>query len=509
MSAPRSRPRRLAARLKPRGNEQTAALNRIIGAIDVYLYANEHRTDGTRRSVYSGPNREALMGGPVPSGSDVATEWERLIHPADWPEHLAHRDRLRRGEPSTVRYRLRGYDGVTRWVRAHSVPHHVDGRVFVDGVVADVTREVEAEEALLHAEQELRRQVARNEFQALHDALTGLGNRRKLMVDLEEAVRTAGDQYPWLLVLFDLDGFKLYNDSFGHPAGDRLLARLGDRLRAAVADHSSAYRLGGDEFCVLSAVADLDAEALLEHLSVSLQEVGDGFAVSSSFGAVFLPAEAGSGEDALGLADQRLYQHKRQRSGQRGRAHDVLLQALLEREPELHGHTTDVAALAREIAGRLALEPEVQERVLHAALMHDIGKIAVPDSILRKEGPLDDDEWAYVREHTVVGERILAASPALVEVARVVRSTHERLDGTGYPDGLTGGAIPLEARIIAVCNAYSALTRERPYRHAVDPAEAMMEIARCAGTQFDPVVVTALHAVLESPRPASGSPSMP
>lgn len=167
------------------GADRVAALLRITGSIDDYLYTNEHLSDGSRRSVYSGDNRARVMGGAVPPGADVATEWERRIVPEDWPLHLAHRDRLRRGEPSEVEYRLLGYDGVTRWVSARTRPSRVDGRLFVDGIVSDITSRVEAEQALRASQEELRQQMELNAYQALHDALTGLANRRKLLIDLD------------------------------------------------------------------------------------------------------------------------------------------------------------------------------------------------------------------------------------------------------------------------------------------------------------------------------------
>ena len=168
--------------------DRTAALLRITGSIDDYLYTNEHLPDGSRRSVYSGANRERLMGGPTPPGADVATEWERLIVPEDWPLHLAHRERLRNGDPSEVTYRLLGYDGVMRWICARTRPSSVDGRLFVDGIVSDITARVEAEQALLATQEELRQQMQRNAHQASHDALTGLANRRKLLVDLDAMI---------------------------------------------------------------------------------------------------------------------------------------------------------------------------------------------------------------------------------------------------------------------------------------------------------------------------------
>ena len=226
---------------------------------------------------------------------------------------------------------------------------------------------------------------------AVTDHVTGLGNRRLFVERLERVAEDAHAGGRWLLVLFDLDGFKGYNDAFGHPAGDRLLARLGGKLERVGDGGVTAYRLGGDEFCLLSPASDVDLERLLDEASTALAERGEGFEVTSSF---------------------------------------------------------------------------------------------------------DDEEWEFVRRHTLVGERILAVSPLLRPIGRIVRSTHERWDGTGYPDGLAGEEIPFPARVICVADAYDAMRRERPYRPPLDERAALDELERCDGSQFDPLVVMALRASL-------------
>ncbi len=490
----------VARRRRQTAFEPAEAVFRVIGAIDDYLYTNEHCADGSRRSVFSGPNREKLMGGPLPPGLDVAAEWVRLIHPDDWENHLAHRDRLQAGEHSEVRYRMRGYDGVDRWIHARARPYRDGDRVFVDGIVSDVTAQVAAEEALADAQRALQELAGANEHQALHDPLTGLGNRRKLTTELDAACSRATDREPALLMLFDLDGFKSYNDTFGHPAGDALLVRLADRLERASGAANNAYRLGGDEFCVLASTNRADLESLISGTSSALVEEGDGFRIRSSFGAVFLPDEADKAADALHIADQRLYNEKRSRQAGRARTADVLMQVIRETEPDIEDHSVDVAGLAVAVGDRLGLDPEALERLDQAALFHDIGKIGIPDSILRKPGPLDAAEWQFVQRHTIIGERILSASPALRDVARIVRSTHERVDGTGYPDRLRGSEVPLEALIIAACNAFHSMTSDRPYRTRRSRAEALAELSANAGTQFDAAAVKALAGVLEESR---------
>ncbi len=174
----------------------------------------------------------------------------------------------------------------------------------------------------------------------------------------------------------------------------------------------------------------------------------------------------------------------------------ALLHVLRERQPDLEEHSTDVAELAVAVGRRLGLDPHACLLVRRAAELHDVGKAAIPDAVLNKPGPLDESEWAFMRRHTLIGERIVTRAEALAPVGPLIRSSHERWDGTGYPDGLHGEQIPLGARIVAVCDAYAAMTTDRVYRSAVAANEALAELRRCAGTQFDPKVVAAFAAVL-------------
>jgi two-component system cell cycle response regulator len=336
--------------------------------------------------------------------------------------------------------------------------------------------------------------------EALTDALTGLSNRRRLMLDLEREVRYASPEAPCALTLFDLDGFKQYNDRFGHPVGDALLARLGRKLADAVGNQGVAYRLGGDEFCLVAPLGELAAGLLTETAREALTDRGRGFEVGASCGMVIIPNEASDVSSALRLADQRLYREKGEgrRSVVTQQTSDALLQVLKECEPGLDGHLQVVAALAREVGGRLGVAGSELDELTRAAELHDVGKVALPASILRKPGPLDESEWSFVRQHTLVGDRILSAAPALSSLAHVVRASHEHFDGSGYPDGIAGEDIPLAARVVAVCDAYHAMTSDRPYRAALAHWEAMEELRRCSGRQFDPVVVAAFGELMES-----------
>jgi HD-GYP domain-containing protein (c-di-GMP phosphodiesterase class II) len=184
----------------------------------------------------------------------------------------------------------------------------------------------------------------------------------------------------------------------------------------------------------------------------------------------------------------------------------ALLEALALREPELHEHLEGVGSLAVEAGRMLGLRRDELDDLARAAQLHDLGKLAVPDEILQKPGPLDEREWAFVRQHTLVGERILRASPALRSVATVVRSSHEHWDGSGYPDGLSGDEIPLASRIVTACDAYHAMTSNRPYRQTSSPEEALNELMRLAGTQFDPNVVRIVVAHVRNTLEAERAP---
>jgi two-component system cell cycle response regulator len=327
--------------------------------------------------------------------------------------------------------------------------------------------------------------------EALTDALTGLGNRRALTRALEEQLPDARPERPTVLAIFDLDGFKHYNDSFGHPAGDALLERLGGNLAGFLHGRGRAFRMGGDEFCALFEAPDGVRDAIVMGAAEALSEQGDGFSITCSHGAITLPVESADAADALRIADQRMYANKHAGRLSAGRqSKDVLLRALAERDPGLGSHG-DAVALAEATAEALGLAPDEVEQVRHAAELHDVGKVAIPDAILGKPGPLSEEEWAFVRRHPVIGQRIILAAPALTRVAALVRASHERWDGSGYPDALAGEDVPLGARIVAVADAFAAMTAGRPYRSARTAAEALEELRRAAGTQFDPLVVDA------------------
>ena len=352
----------------------------------------------------------------------------------------------------------------------------------------------------------IRRQsgeLERRSREQLCDLVTGLGNDRSLRAGLEAAL--ALPEQPRMLMLLELDGLHAYNDRFGYEAGDELLRRTAQALVDAVAPFGgAAYRAEGSRLAALVPAGEGNLGEILLAATASLRGDDRDLLVSKAYGEVAIPAEAGDAAGALQLAGRRLSAQKQsqQRSARR-QAHAVLMAALSTRQPELRDHLRVVAYRAIGLARRLGVEREEIDDVALAAELHDVGLLAVPESVLGKEEHLSESEAASIRGHTVAGERIIAAAPGLASVARLVRGSSERFDGSGYPDGVAGEEIPLGARIIAAAVAFAALTSQRPHRPALGVAEALAELRRCSGTQFDPRVVAALEAeIAEEAAPA-------
>ncbi len=326
--------------------------------------------------------------------------------------------------------------------------------------------------------------------EATIDPLTGLANRRQLSEDLADVLAVATPDRPARLLTFDLDGFKAYNDTFGHPGGDLLLTRISHAFKDAVGASGRAYRLGGDEFCAL--IWDGRGEGMVHVCLDALSEIGEGFSITSSYGSVLLPNETSDAELALQLSDQRLYAYKdSSRPSAAKQTRDLALQLLAMHEPELHAHSSKVAALTEGVGRRLRLGAQEIAETIRAAELHDIGKVAIPADVLHNPEPLDEAEWEIMRRHPAIGAHVLSAAPALSKVADIVRASHERFDGGGYPLGLAGEEIPLAARIVFVCDSFDAMTSDRPYGQAKSDSEALEELRRGSGRQFDPQVVEA------------------
>jgi diguanylate cyclase (GGDEF)-like protein/putative nucleotidyltransferase with HDIG domain len=375
-------------------------------------------------------------------------------------------------------------------------------------------------------DQALRRNVELEhalELRTLRDSLTGLTTLNPFSTRLTaEVARSRRHGRELSVAAIDIDGFRAINARHGRAAGDAVVRRTAETISAGLRASDVACRAGADDFVVmLTETGRADAIACFERIVRALESAGEDLEVDSiraSTGVATLgPGMTGDGLVAeAGIALDRA----RLRGGGRVEALEIktesssgveadpaqqeviagLAEALLERDRYTGEHSESVVQLVDSVARGLGLDEAEAAHIRAAALLHDIGKVAIPDDILNKPGKLNEDEWKVMREHPAIGERILRAVPGMGAVARIVRHEHERWDGGGYPDGISGEAIPIGSRIILACDAYHAMTSDRPYRQAMPHADAIRELHAYAGKQFDPEVTKMLIGKLYGDR---------
>jgi diguanylate cyclase (GGDEF)-like protein len=348
----------------------------------------------------------------------------------------------------------------------------------------------------------------RSREQARRDSLTGLLAHQAFQERIEALI--AGRER-FCLALIDIDDFKQVNDLHGHLVGDETLRRVAQAMRVTARAGDQIFRVGGEEFCaVLQGVGAEEGLPIAERLRLAVAGARDGLPVTISLGLAAWPEHGVQRDDLLAAADVALYVSKRSGKNRttvagadsvaerRPSDREVRLALLQEKDPRMVARATQVATLAVEVGRELGLDGPRLADLRTAAKLHDIGNVAVPDEILRKPGPLEEEELRVMRVHPVVGASLLRAW-GLLGPARFVGEHHEHFDGTGYPLGLAGEAIALESRIIHAVVAYLAMTADRPHRRALDEGRAFAELQRGGGAQFDPAVVGALLAVIDEP----------
>jgi diguanylate cyclase (GGDEF)-like protein/putative nucleotidyltransferase with HDIG domain len=379
---------------------------------------------------------------------------------------------------------------------------------------------VDLESRLEDAQRRLAELERELDDRALRDPLTGLPTPTVFFRHLEAEVERSRRHGSGLTVgVIDVDAFRGINSRHGRDVGDRVLQAVGEKLPGLTRAADFVTRSSADEFMV--AFPEVDAHGAAKAcvqllLDLETLQVGPLDSVSASVG-VAEYARPMSADQLVAAASDHL-RRARMKGGGRAevRSGDAdgtlagdtiagLAEALLERDRYTGEHSEIVAELSAQVARSLGLDQREVERVRAAALLHDIGKVGIPDDILHKARDLSDPEWRTMQEHPVIGERIVRTIPGLGPVARIIRHEHERFDGSGYPDRLAGDEIPVGARIILACDAYHAMTSDRPYREAMAHTAAIRELADGAGSQFDPQVTEALIGYLWSSRVLSAS----
>ena len=433
------------------------------------------------------------------------------VDPSRRPEFI----RLMQQQDSVSNFEAQIYrrDGSWIWIAEHAraVRDSAGDLLYYEGTVQDIT-----ERKALEAERE--RLLAEALERADHDPLTGLMNHRTFQRRYtEEAARARREGTPLAAAILDVDNFKYFNDAHGHLTGDEVLRRIAATLQ----DHCRSYdilaRFGSDEFALLMPrTAPEDAARLANRLLRTVEEMsyrpaGSSAAIplSLTLGLAHFPQDAAGHESALETASARLARTKSGGSGdeeiqslrtlltgsvQGFSMLDALVTAVDNKDRYTRRHSEDVMRYALQIAQELEMNPEFQRTIQIAALLHDVGKIGVPDHVLRKPDRLTETEFEAIRQHPLMGAVIVGAVPGFEETLGAIRHHHERWDGGGYPDNLRGEQSPLPARIMAVADAYSAMTMDRPYRKGRRPEEALATLAGGAGTQWDPDCVAAFQS---------------
>ncbi|MFO7712673.1 MAG: diguanylate cyclase [Dehalococcoidia bacterium] len=368
---------------------------------------------------------------------------------------------------------------------------------------------------------------AKAEQRARVDELTGLFNRRHFEERMKEELSRHGRHgTAFSVFILDLDGFKTYNDIYGHPSGDVLLAQVAKMIKGSIRNADQAFRYGGDEFIVILPDTNVnDAHVVAERVRKTLADEmkRKEVAVTCSIGLAGYPSDGVISGELVTVADTALYFAKRtggnrvylssnvlsepvNDSGTYARHNGLsaiyaLVSAVEAKDPCTYGHSRRVNTYAVLLAEASGLPPEQVSRVSTAALLHDIGKIGVPDRVLNKKGKLNAEEWELIKTHPRLGATIVGNVPNLIPCVSTILHHHEKWDGSGYPEGLKGEAISLEARILAVADAYEAMSSERPYRPAIDAEKVLAEMRRCAGSQFDPSLIDVFIGIIEQGLP--------
>ncbi|NCB41389.1 MAG: diguanylate cyclase [Clostridia bacterium] len=405
--------------------------------------------------------------------------WE-TVHPDDleWVKTELHKVVKENDATLIIRYRFKCKDETYKWIKL-VVTNFINNEA-IGGFLLN-----------FHDITEFRQKQKQIEFLSYNDLLTGLFNRRyyeKEILKLDHK-----DHYPLALIMADVNGLKLTNDAFGHKAGDMLLRKVANILKGECRERDMIARIGGDEFVILLPNTDAtDTESIIYRINTAIKkEESDHTILSISLGYAVKKDTSETIDEIFMKAEDDMYRHKLSEStSMRSKTIDLIMNTLFEKNNREMLHSERVSAICKSIAESMGFTSDEVNEIRLSGLMHDIGKIGVIDSILNDSEGLSAYDLNEVQRHSEIGYRILSSANEFSQIANYVLEHHEKWDGTGYPRALKGKEISLQARIIAVADAYDAMTKDRTYKQALSKQEAMAELRRCSGTQFDPEVVT-------------------
>lgn len=465
--------------------ENEKRLHTLISNTPAIIYSYR-LVDGTPQMTYINENVKHVLGFEPEDFIGNHTFFKERLHPEEVQKVFdAIPEVLTKGRVALGEYRVKNKRGQYRWVHDEQrLVTHEDGTQEVIGGWIDITDRKEAEEKI--------------RYMSFHDNLTGLYNRHFMEEEMQRLDTTK--QLPISIIMTDVDGLKLVNDTYGHAKGDEMLKRVADVLRDSFREQDLIVRWGGDE-CVIfmPQTTSETARAICKRIEDNCRKANvEDIPISLTWGAATKDTMDKDTTIVLRAAEDEMYKNKLTRSrSARSAVVDALINTLEVKSHETEKHWRTIQAVAVRIGEKLELSETELSRVRLLSTLHDIGKISTPEKLLLKKGPLSDEEWKVMKKHPETGWRIARGTDEFVHVADDILSHHERWDGKGYPRELKEEDISLPARIVAIADAYEVMKEGRPYQEAKSEEEIVAEFKKCAGTQFDPELVEIFLSVLE------------